>query len=165
VSLASTKVMISHSRRGDHSQVRVHAKYAPRRALRPLCPRPPGQNRMAQFHRRRCREVGVREASEALRTCGEDSQTPGRSHRSLFPLLEAVLVRMLEVRGLRVERQVSVAFDFNGMHFDEGLRDFAPSRESECREHAKTPFSVRWKTFCWNCRTASRSEKTSTKIK
>jgi len=31
-------------------------------------------------------------------------------------------VRMLEERGLREERQVSVAFDFNGMHFDEGLR-------------------------------------------
>ncbi len=29
---------------------------------------------------------------------------------------------MLEECGLRVERQVSVAFDFNGMHFDEGLR-------------------------------------------
>jgi len=27
---------------------------------------------------------------------------------------------MLEERGSRVERQVSVAFDFNGMHFDEG---------------------------------------------
>ena len=40
--------------------------------------------------------------------------------------------------GLRVERQVSVAFDFNGMHFDEGLRVFAPSRESESRGHAKT---------------------------
>ena len=51
---------------------------------------------------------------------------------------EAVLARMLEERGLRVERQVSVAFDFNDMHFDEGLRDFAPSRESECRGHAKT---------------------------
>ncbi len=62
---------------------------------------------------------------------------------------------MLEERGLQVERQVSVAFDFNDMHFDEGLRVFAPSRESESRGHAKTPFSVRWKTFCWNCRTAS----------
>jgi len=44
---------------------------------------------------------------------------------------------MLEERRLRVERQVSVAFDFNGMHFDEGLRVFASSRESECRGHAK----------------------------
>jgi len=48
-------------------------------------------------------------------------------HRDLGPGLlesvyEAVLARMLEERGLRVERQVSVAFDFNGMHFDEGLR-------------------------------------------
>jgi hypothetical protein len=32
---------------------------------------------------------------------------------------------MLEERRLRVERQVSVAFDFNGMHFDEELRAFA----------------------------------------
>ncbi len=29
---------------------------------------------------------------------------------------------MLERRGLRVERQKTVAFDFDGMHFDEGLR-------------------------------------------
>jgi len=57
-------------------------------------------------------------------------------HQDLGPGLlesayEAVLVRMLEERGLRVERQVSVAFDFNGMHFDERLRVFASSRESE----------------------------------
>mgnify|MGYP001073674876 CR=1 FL=1 len=63
-------------------------------------------------------------------------------HQDLGPGLlesayEAVLVRMLEERGLRVERQVSVAFDFNGMHFDEGLRVFASSRESESRGHAK----------------------------
>jgi len=38
---------------------------------------------------------------------------------------EAVFARVLEERGLRVERQVSVAFAFNGMHFDEGLRAFA----------------------------------------
>jgi hypothetical protein len=62
----------------------------------------------------------VRETNEALRTGGEEGQTPGRSLRPHFPLLEAVLTRMLEERGLRVERQVSVAFDFNGMHFDEG---------------------------------------------
>ncbi|MEA2045050.1 MAG: GxxExxY protein [Euryarchaeota archaeon] len=52
-------------------------------------------------------------------------------HRDLRPGLlesvyEAVLARMLEERGLRVERQVSVAFDFNDMHFDE--RNFASSR-------------------------------------
>jgi hypothetical protein len=33
---------------------------------------------------------------------------------------------------------VSVAFDFNGMHFDEGLRVFASSREAESGGHAKT---------------------------
>ncbi len=48
-------------------------------------------------------------------------------HRELGPGLlesvyEAVLARMLERRGLRVERQRIVAFDFDGMHFDEGLR-------------------------------------------
>jgi len=48
-------------------------------------------------------------------------------HRDLGPGLlesvyEAVLARMLERRGLRVERQKTVAFDFDGMHFDEGLR-------------------------------------------
>jgi hypothetical protein len=40
---------------------------------------------------------------------------------------------MLEERGLWVERQVFVAFAFNGMHFDDGLRVFASSRESESR--------------------------------
>ena len=48
-------------------------------------------------------------------------------HRDLGPGLlesvyEAVLARMLEQRGLTVERQRAVAFDFQGMHFDEGLR-------------------------------------------
>jgi GxxExxY protein len=48
-------------------------------------------------------------------------------HRDLGPGLlesvyESVLARMLERRGLQVERQKAVAFDFDGMHFDEGLR-------------------------------------------
>ena len=48
-------------------------------------------------------------------------------HKDLGPGLlesvyEAVLARMLEQRGLQVERQKVVAFDFHGMHFDEGLR-------------------------------------------
>ena len=48
-------------------------------------------------------------------------------HRDLGPGLlesvyEAILARMLETRGLQVERQKCVAFDFHGMHFDEGLR-------------------------------------------
>ena len=48
-------------------------------------------------------------------------------HKDLGPGLlesvyEAVLTRMLEQRGLKVERQRVVAFDFHGMHFDEGLR-------------------------------------------
>jgi hypothetical protein len=48
-------------------------------------------------------------------------------HKDLGPGLlesvyEVVLGRMLERRGLRVERQQPVAFDFDGMHFNEGLR-------------------------------------------
>ncbi len=48
-------------------------------------------------------------------------------HRDLGPGLlesvyETVLARMLERRGLQVERQKSVTFDFEGMHFDDGLR-------------------------------------------
>jgi iron complex transport system substrate-binding protein len=53
--------------------------------------------------------------------------TAFRLHRHLGPGLpesvyEAVLARMLEKRDLRVERQKRVAFDFDDMHFDEGLR-------------------------------------------
>lgn len=48
-------------------------------------------------------------------------------HRDLGPGLlesvyEVVLARMLYRRGLKVERQKPVAFDFDGMHFDDGLR-------------------------------------------
>jgi iron complex transport system substrate-binding protein len=48
-------------------------------------------------------------------------------HKELGPGLlesvyEAVLCRMLEQRGLRAERQHAIAFDFYGMHFDDGLR-------------------------------------------
>ncbi len=48
-------------------------------------------------------------------------------HKDLGPGLlesvyEAVLARMLEQRGLKVQRQKVVDFDFHGMHFDEGLR-------------------------------------------
>ncbi len=48
-------------------------------------------------------------------------------HKDLGPGLlesvyEAVLARKLEQRGLKVERQRVVSFDFQGMHFDEGLR-------------------------------------------
>jgi len=40
----------------------------------------------------------------------------------LESVYEAVLARDLERRGLRVQRQVAVSFDYDGMHFDEGLR-------------------------------------------
>jgi GxxExxY protein len=48
-------------------------------------------------------------------------------HRGLGPGLlesvyEAVLARDLTARGLSVERQKTVPFDYNGMHFEEGLR-------------------------------------------
>lgn len=48
-------------------------------------------------------------------------------HRDLGPGLlesvyEAVLTRALERRGLRVERQKLISFEFDGMRFDEGLR-------------------------------------------
>jgi GxxExxY protein len=50
-----------------------------------------------------------------------------RIHRELGPGLleyvyETVLARALERRGLRVERQKTVAFEYDGMRFDEGLR-------------------------------------------
>ena len=48
-------------------------------------------------------------------------------HRELGPGLlesvyEVVLARDLARRGLVVERQKAVAFDYDGMHFEEGLR-------------------------------------------
>ncbi len=48
-------------------------------------------------------------------------------HRGLGPGLlesvyEALLAGMLERRSLHVERQKVVAFEFEGVHFDEGLR-------------------------------------------
>ncbi len=48
-------------------------------------------------------------------------------HKELGPGLlesvyEAVLARTLEKQGLKAERQKSVAFEFDGMRFDDGLR-------------------------------------------
>lgn len=48
-------------------------------------------------------------------------------HRGLGPGLlesvyEALLARLLERRGLRVEAQKILEFDFDGLHFDQGLR-------------------------------------------
>lgn len=40
----------------------------------------------------------------------------------LESVYEAVLARDLERRGLGVERQKSVSFDYDGLHFSEGLR-------------------------------------------
>jgi iron complex transport system substrate-binding protein len=48
-------------------------------------------------------------------------------HRGLGPGLlesvyEVVLARALEKRGLKVERQKTVSFEYDGLRFDEGLR-------------------------------------------
>ena len=48
-------------------------------------------------------------------------------HKELGPGLlesvyEVVLAKALEKRGLRVERQKTVSFEYDGMRFDEGLR-------------------------------------------
>lgn len=48
-------------------------------------------------------------------------------HKALGPgllesIYEAVLARNLERRGLGVERQKCVSFEYDGMRFDEGLR-------------------------------------------
>ncbi|RMH28889.1 MAG: GxxExxY protein [Candidatus Hydrogenedentota bacterium] len=53
--------------------------------------------------------------------------TAYRLHKDLGPGLlesvyEVVLERLLRQAGLQVERQKIVAFDYAGMHFDEGLR-------------------------------------------
>jgi iron complex transport system substrate-binding protein len=58
---------------------------------------------------------------------GEIVDAAYKLHTGLGPGLlesvyEAVLARDLERRGLKVERQKPVAFDFDGMHFEEGLR-------------------------------------------
>jgi len=50
-----------------------------------------------------------------------------RLHKDLGPGLlesvyEAVLAKMLQKKGLKAERQKKVQFDFDGIHFDEGLR-------------------------------------------
>ena len=58
---------------------------------------------------------------------GEIVDAAIKLHTRLGPgLLESVyetlLARELERRGLRVSRQCQVAFDFDGVHFDDGLR-------------------------------------------
>jgi iron complex transport system substrate-binding protein len=58
---------------------------------------------------------------------GEIIDAAYKLHTGLGPGLlesvyEAVLARDLTRRGFKVERQKPVAFDFDGMHFEEGLR-------------------------------------------
>ena len=58
---------------------------------------------------------------------GEVVDAAVRIHRGLGPGLlesvyESVLARDLERRGLAVERQKYVTFEFHGMRFDDGLR-------------------------------------------
>ena len=58
---------------------------------------------------------------------GEIVDTAYRLHSHLGPGLlesvyEAVLARRLEQRGLRVERQKPISFEFDGLRFEEGFR-------------------------------------------
>jgi GxxExxY protein len=58
---------------------------------------------------------------------GEIIDASVRIHRKLGPAIfesvyEAVLARALEARGLRVERQKGIRFEFEGMIFEEGFR-------------------------------------------
>lgn len=66
-------------------------------------------------------EMNVEEVSAAV------VDSAFQLHRGLGPgLLESVyetlLARLLERRGLRVEAQKILEFDFDGLHFDQGLR-------------------------------------------
>lgn len=40
----------------------------------------------------------------------------------LESVYETLLARDLEACGLKIQRQLAIAFDFEGLHFDEGLR-------------------------------------------
>jgi GxxExxY protein len=65
--------------------------------------------------------VNAEETSSAVVDCAY------HLHRDMGPGLlesvyETVLAKMLERLGLRVERQKTIAFDYDGMHFDDGLR-------------------------------------------
>jgi iron complex transport system substrate-binding protein len=58
---------------------------------------------------------------------GEIVDAAYKLHTALGPGLlesvyEVVLARHLQKQGLKVERQSAVAFEFDGIHFDEGLR-------------------------------------------
>jgi len=60
-------------------------------------------------------------------TTGEIVDAAYRLHTGLGPGLlesvyETVLARDLERRGLHVERQKPIGFDYDGLHFDGGLR-------------------------------------------
>jgi iron complex transport system substrate-binding protein len=61
------------------------------------------------------------------RVTGEIVDAALKVHRLTGPGLlesvyEAILARELERRSLSIERQASIAFDFDGMHFDDGLK-------------------------------------------
>lgn len=58
---------------------------------------------------------------------GEIVDAAYKLHTGLGPGLlesvyETVLTRDIQRRGLQVERQKLVAFDYDGLHFDDGLR-------------------------------------------
>ena len=78
-----------------------------------------GSSRGGEASRERSRDV------ELVVTAVVDSAF--HLHRELGPGLlesvyETVLTRMLEERGLRVERQKAVSFEYQGMHFDDAVR-------------------------------------------
>jgi len=87
--------------------------------------------------------------------------TQGNIQKPNDPELVADIRRMIEeTRAECGQRYQLRCSDLQGRHQagseqPSGLRVFASSRELESGGHAKTPFSVRWKTFCWNCRTDS----------
>ena len=74
-----------------------------------------------------CMERSLEDEREVERIVTTVIDAAFHLHRGLGPGLlesvyEKVLARMLEQRGLRVERHKVVEFEFEGMRFDDGLR-------------------------------------------
>jgi GxxExxY protein len=76
---------------------------------------------------------GAAEDAEAANPVALDDVTGAiidaalKIHQEIGPGLlesvyECILQRELRRRGLRVDRQKTIAFDFDGMHFDDGLK-------------------------------------------
>ncbi|MEA2046710.1 MAG: hypothetical protein U9N48_09385, partial [Euryarchaeota archaeon] len=85
---------------------------------------------------------------------GNDKQTTrGNIQKPNDPELVADIRRMIEKTWAEYGQHYKLrCSDLQGRHQagseqTSGLRTFAPSREYDSRGHAKTPFSVGWKTF------------------